>query len=110
MGLELPKQMLADLHSNPGVLLGVIFKFMLEIIPFREKMAFCLAKSLAVDSGHVTLYLFLSSVICKKEVVREPSGSDSKESAILWRREWLTTPVFLPREFHGQRSPAGYSP
>ena len=21
-----------------------------------------------------------------------------------------TTPVFLPREFHGQRSPAGYSP
>ena len=22
----------------------------------------------------------------------------------------LPTPVFLPREFHGQRSPAGYSP
>ena len=21
----------------------------------------------------------------------------------LWRREWLPTPVFLPREFHGQR-------
>ena len=28
---------------------------------------------------------------------------------ILWRREWLSTPVFLPREFHGQRSLAGYS-
>ena len=29
---------------------------------------------------------------------------------IPWRREWLPTPVFLPREFHGQRSLAGYSP
>ena len=27
-----------------------------------------------------------------------------------WRREWLPTPVFLPGEFHGQRSLAGYSP
>ena len=29
---------------------------------------------------------------------------------ILWRREWLPTPVFLPGEFHGQRNLAGYSP
>ena len=27
-----------------------------------------------------------------------------------WRREWLPTPVFLPRDFHGQKSLAGYSP
>ena len=27
-----------------------------------------------------------------------------------WRREWQPTPVFLPGESHGQRSPAGYSP
>ena len=26
------------------------------------------------------------------------------------RREWLPTPVFLSREFHRQRSLAGYSP
>ena len=25
-------------------------------------------------------------------------------------KEWLPTPVFLPREFHGQRSLADYSP
>ena len=51
------------------------------------------------------------------------SVSDSKESAcnegdlclipwigkIPWRREWQSTPVFLPGEFHGQRSLAGYS-
>ena len=27
---------------------------------------------------------------------------------IPWRREWRPTPVFLPEEFHGQRSLAGY--
>ena len=26
------------------------------------------------------------------------------------RREWLLTPVFLPKEFHGQRSLASYNP
>ena len=29
---------------------------------------------------------------------------------IPWKREWLSTPVFLPGKFHGQRSLAGYSP
>ena len=45
-----------------------------------------------------------------------PGGLDGKEYAcnagdmssipgnIPWRREWLPTPVFLPGEFHGQRS------
>ena len=26
-----------------------------------------------------------------------------------WRREWLPTPIFLPGEFHGQRSLGGFS-
>ena len=53
-----------------------------------------------------------------------PGGSEGKESAfnsgdlgfnlwvrkIPWRSEWLLTPLFLPGEFHGQRSLAGYSP
>ena len=52
------------------------------------------------------------------------SGSDGKESACSigdpgsipglgrfpWRREWQSAPVFLPGEFHGQRSLVGYSP
>ena len=29
---------------------------------------------------------------------------------ICWRREWQPTPIFLPRESHGQRSLVGYSP
>ena len=27
-----------------------------------------------------------------------------------WRREWQSTEVFLPGEFHGQRNLVGYSP
>ena len=29
---------------------------------------------------------------------------------IRWKTEWLSTPVFLPRESHGQRSLVDYSP
>jgi len=29
---------------------------------------------------------------------------------IPWRRAWQPTPVFLPRESHGQRRVVGYSP
>ena len=29
---------------------------------------------------------------------------------IPWRRRWHPTPVFLPGQFHGQRSPMGHSP
>ena len=31
-------------------------------------------------------------------------------TTIPWRIEWLPTPIFLPGEFHGQRSLADYSP
>ena len=53
-----------------------------------------------------------------------PGGSDGKESpcnvgdpasipgsrSIPWRGEWLSTLVFFPGEFHGQRSLVSYSP
>ena len=38
------------------------------------------------------------------------SGFDPWVGKIPWRRKWLTTPVFLPGEPHGQRGLAGYSP
>ena len=37
-------------------------------------------------------------------------GFDSSVGKIQWRRRWQHTPVFLPGKFHGQRSPADYSP
>ena len=37
-------------------------------------------------------------------------GFDPWAGEIFWRREWQPTPVFLPGEFHGQRSLVGYNP
>ena len=37
--------------------------------------------------------------------VRSLGGEDPP-----WRREWQPIPVFLPGEFHEERSVAGYSP
>ena len=34
---------------------------------------------------------------------------DPQVEKVRWGREWLPTPVFLPGEFHGERSLAGYS-
>ena len=37
-------------------------------------------------------------------------GFDPWVGKIPWRRAWQPTLVFLPGEFHGQRSLVGYSP
>jgi len=42
--------------------------------------------------------------------MQERPGFDFWVGKVLWRREWLPTPVFLPGEFHGQRSLVDYSP
>ena len=41
---------------------------------------------------------------------RRQYGFDPWVRKIPWRRKWQATPVFLPGEFHGHRSLAGYSP
>ena len=82
----------------------------MESIGAILEAAFCSIFFSFLDIGNTTL-AFLG-------------GSDGKESAynegdsrfspwvrnICWRREWQPTPVFLPGEFHGQRSLAAYSP
>ena len=45
---------------------------------------------------------------CKAGDAEEGSIPGSGRSP--WRRAWQPTPVFIPGEFHGQRSLAGYSP
>ena len=41
---------------------------------------------------------------------RPPREGNSFPLLYPWMKEWQPTPVFLPREFHGQRILAGYSP
>ena len=70
------------------------------------------------------LVLDLVSQVPSLHPLGSPGGSDDEESTCnagylgsdlprvgkILRREWQPTPVFLPGEFHGQRSLAGYSP
>ena len=59
--------------------------------------------------------LFLSpftSLITYAIILRvplDPAGA-GPQKRIPWKRAWLPTPVFLPGEFHGQRSLVGYRP
>ena len=48
--------------------------------------------------------------MAKNPSAMQEAGVDPWVGKIPWRRKWLLTPVFLPGEFHGQRSLVGYSP
>ena len=72
------------------------------------------------EPSHRAVYIFRNPCV----ILGFPDASDDKESSLqCWRpqfdprvakiprrREGHPTPVFLPGEFHGQRSLAGYSP
>ena len=51
----------------------------------------------------------ISSVLDGKESAFKAGHFDPCLGKVPWRREWPSTLVFLPREFHGQRSLVGYS-
>ena len=61
----------------------------------------------------ISLFLNVTSLVAQIKTVclqcRRP-GFAPWVRKIAWRREWLPTPVFLPGEFHGQRSLLVYSP
>ena len=42
--------------------------------------------------------------------VKNPPVTQETRGSISWRRKWQSTPVFLPRKSHRQRSLVGYSP
>ena len=44
----------------------------------------------------------------KNQPVMQETLVRSLVGIIPWRRAWQSTPVFLPEEFHGQRSLVGY--
>ena len=51
---------------------------------------------------------FLIGAFLAQLVKNSPAMQETWVGKIPWRRERLPTPVFLPGEFHGQRSPAGW--
>ena len=66
-----------------------------------------------ISSFCIVHYIYWASLLA--QVVKNPLAMwetwvQSLAGRIPWRREWLPTLVFLPGEFHGQRSLTGYSP
>ena len=60
---------------------------------------------LIVKIGHGLVVQTVKTLPAARETQVQSLG----RGGIPRRREWQPTPVFLPGEFHGQRSPAGYS-
>ena len=60
--------------------------------------------------GMATLGFPCVSVVENLPAKAGDPGSILGVGKIPYKGEWLPTPVFLPGEFHGQRSLVGYSP
>ena len=54
------------------------------------------------------LFTYLHTLVAQT-VRNPPTLQEAWVRKILWRRERLSTPVFLPGEFHGQRRLVSYS-
>ena len=65
---------------------------------------------------HMYIYIYIHTFIWASlmaQMVKNPPAMPMCEAwvgKIPWRREWQPTQVFMPKEFHGQRNLAGYSP
>ena len=46
----------------------------------------------------------------KEDILKKKKKKSWCVAKFPWRNKWQPTPVFLPEEFHGQRSLVGYSP
>ena len=51
----------------------------------------------------------VAPIVKNLPAVQIKPGFDLGVGEIPWRQEWVSTPVFLSGEFHGQRSLVGYS-
>ena len=58
------------------------------------------------------LYIFYFSMasLVAQMVKNLHAKQEIQVQFLSWRKEWLPIPVFLPGEFHGQRSFTDYSP
>ena len=105
---------LSDFHFHVSCLESIDLGFTPKLLTFKTL-------TFHVTLSYLTFWLS-AFFICEMEIPQLisknfPGDSDGKESAcnagdlglsrvekIPWGREWMPTPVFLPEEFHGQRS------
>ena len=79
------------------VYLGLIRALVIEI------------RAILMISSRASWWLSGKESTCRSSRCRR-RGFDPWVGKVPWRRKWQPTPVFLPGEFHGQRSLADHSP
>ena len=92
-----------DCNSDTGFIYFISLSFTLHLI------IFCVG-----DGAGMTCIGFLGGATGKEPICQcrrcKRLGFNHWVRKIPWWRTWQPTPVFLPGEFHRQRSLAGYSP
>ena len=91
--------------------------YMFQCYSLKSSYPYLLPQSPKVCSLHLCLFCCLAYrvIVTGSEGKVSASNAGDPDStpgsgSSPGRRKWLSTPVFLPGEFHGQRSLAGYSP
>ena len=95
----------------------ICFSFIIPVLQMRRlrKREVTCSRIHRKWNWHSGSSMYSSKRLCMPLAKSFLDGSDGKKSAWKrpgfdpWRREQLPTSVFLPDEFHGQRSLAGYS-
>ena len=72
---------------------------------FRKQIG----KLVSESGGASQLGLAVKNVPANERDIRD-AGLIPELGRFPWRRAWLPTPGFLPKESHGQRRLAGYNP
>ena len=104
-----------DLASNPGLgrSPGEGNGYPLQYSDLENSMD-CIVHAVAKSRTQLKQFHFHQASLVAQWVkslsARKKTQGQSWVSKILWRRKWQPTPIFLPGEFHGQRSIVGYSP
>ena len=88
------------------ILLKCLYKHM-QSYSFMIKYYIC---NIAFFSHTVQNILDIFTSLVAQMVKNLPATQDPWVWKIPWKKAWLPTPIFLPGEFHGQRSLAGHNP
>ena len=93
------------------------FGFELTLAHPHGNLGLKYSREIMMDSRNHRLYVRVKaknglpggSVVKTIHLTSRRCGFHPWVKKIPWRRKWQSTPVFLPGEFHGLRSLAGYS-
>ena len=83
---------------------NIVIKHSYTFPPFLTRTPYLREKE-----KYIPYWIFPVAQTVKNLPAMKP-GFDLWVGKIPWRREWQPTAVFLPGDFHGQRSLVGYSP